>query len=68
MAATAHAKSIFRGTVSDVFRKLREPVVRYEMNRPILEDMDIVVDVAFGPHRRVAHYGAPARPRKIDAI
>eukprot|EP00959_Pyramimonas_sp_CCMP1952_P334100 6996979-Pyramimonas_sp.AAC.1 len=30
--------------------------------------MDIVVDLTFGPHRRVAHYDAPARPRKIDDI
>eukprot|EP00959_Pyramimonas_sp_CCMP1952_P275972 5768304-Pyramimonas_sp.AAC.1 len=25
------------------------------------------MDLTFGPHRRVAHYGAPARPRKVDA-
>ena len=68
MATTALSEKIFRGTVSEVQRKLREPVVRYELNRPMLEDTDIIVDLTFGPHRRVAHYGAPARPRKIDAI
>ena len=29
--------------------------------------MSTIVDITWGPHRRVCHYGAPARPRPLES-
>jgi len=67
MAATAADVKLFRGTVSDVWQRIRPCFAWYEFSRPKLENMDVIVDITWGPHRRVAAFGVPSRPRKLES-
>lgn len=42
-------------------------VAWHELGRPRLADSDVIVDITWGPHRRVARFGAPSKPRKLDS-
>ena len=64
---TGDELDIASGSVTGIWRKCRNIIAWHELDRPALRDKDCVLDTAWGAHRRVAHHGAPSRPRVLEA-
>ena len=65
-AASTH--KVCSKTVSELRRKLRHPIVWDQMNLPLVENEEAIVDITFGPRRRSIRYGPPSRPRPLEAV
>ena len=50
-----------------MWKRFRSALVWYEQSRPKVTDSDCIVDLTWGPHRRVAKAGAPSRPRVLES-
>ena len=64
----ATSTKLFVRTVGNIYRRCRKFVAWFESNRRRHTDLDIMVDLTWGPHRRAVHVGAPARPRVLDSF
>ena len=58
--------SMWKGAVTDVWKRCRAAVVWHELNKAKLTDALCIIDITWGPHRRVAKAGAPSRPRVLE--
>eukprot|EP00973_Karenia_brevis_P085610 11876472-Karenia_brevis.AAC.1 len=64
--ASAELK-VWKGTLCDMWRRARSALVWYEQSKPRLADSDCIIDITWGPQRRVARAGAPSRPRVLES-
>ena len=53
---------IWKGAVSEIFKRNRTAVVWQQLSKPKLAASSCIIDITWGPHRRVADAGAPSRP------
>ena len=63
MVAASREWKIWRGTLGQLWGCMRQRADWFEKSRPILSDLDVIVDLTWGSHRRVAAYGVPSRTR-----
>ena len=59
--------NMWKGTVAETRKRARSAVVWHELSKPKLTDSLCIIDLAWGPHRRVAQAGAPSRPRVLES-
>ncbi len=64
----ARETKVDKGVVTNLWRKCRALLAWKEQNRPKLENMDCIIDLTWGPHRRVEMFGAPCRPRHFEGV
>ena len=67
-AETAADVGVHRNFVGAMWSCFRSFARWKERSRPPLDNSDTIIDITWGPHRRVAHSGAPARPRVMSSI
>ena len=58
---------MWKGTLSEIWKRCRVAVIWYEQNKAKLTDSQCIIDITWGPHRRVAQAGAPSRPRVLES-
>ena len=63
----AATRNVSSPTTTSLWRKFRKPLIWGEMNKPLLDDKKIIVDITWGPKRRSVRYGAPQRPRPLES-
>ena len=51
----------------ELWRRNLSAVVWHELNKRKLVDQQCIMDITWGPHRRLAKAGAPSRPRVLES-
>ena len=64
---TSQELKMWKGSVTEIWRKRRSALVRHEQSKAKIAESLCIIDITWGPHRRVAQSGAPSRPRVLDS-